>query len=162
MRFSWQTKAVEGSNFEIALQGQINEGSHLDNLEVEMASRPLAKTYLNLEGVENINSSGVAKWIKLISNFEALNLQVEFTHCPIEIVQQMNMVPQFRGKYHVSSAYAPYFCAKCDKEHEVEIQIPKGATSKMIQVKDSMPCKVCDSTMIFDDVPDDYLSFLDS
>lgn len=162
MRFSWQTKAMEGSQYEISFQGQINEKSNLEDLYAEISSRPNAKNYINLEGVETINSSGVAKWIELIAKLEEQNLIIEFVHCPIGIVQQMNMVPQFKGKYHVSSAFAPYYCAKCDKEHDVEIEIPKGATSSTVQVKESMPCKDCDSTMIFDDVLDEYLSFLDS
>ena len=73
----------------------------------------------------------------------------------------MNMVPQFKGKYHVSSAFAPYYCAKCDKEHGAEIEIPEGATSSMVQVAESLPCKTCASTMVFDDVLDEYFSFLD-
>jgi hypothetical protein len=162
MRFSWLTKSKGASQYEISFQGQINEKSNLEDLYVEILSRPNAKNYVNLESIETINSSGVAKWIELIGKLEEQNLIIEFVHCPIGIVQQMNMVPQFKGRYHVSSAFAPYYCAKCDKEHDVEIEIPMGATSNTVQVKESMPCKACDSSMIFDDVIDEYLSFLDS
>ena len=126
MRFSCLTKSKGASQYEISFQGQINEKSNLEDLYVELLSRPNAKNCINLESIETINSSGVAKWIELIGKLEEQNL-IEFVHCPIGIVQQMNMVPQFKGRYHVSSAFAPYYCAKCDKEHDVEIEIPMGA-----------------------------------
>ena len=161
MQFSWHSKVVSDQIVEISIVGQINEQSPLEQIVHAISQLPGTKVRINLTEVENINSSGVGRWLEMINSFQKKKFDVEFIHCPINIVQQMNMVPQFRGHFPVRSAFTPYYCSNCDKEYIVEIAIPKGSQAKSISIKESLTCQICHSTMIFDDIADSYLSFLD-
>jgi anti-anti-sigma regulatory factor/DNA-directed RNA polymerase subunit RPC12/RpoP len=161
MQFSWNSKVVADQVVELSMMGQINEHSPLEQIVHAIKQLPGTKIRIDLTEVENINSSGVGRWLEMIDSFQKHRFDVEFIHCPINIVQQMNMVPQFRGHFHVRSAFTPYYCSNCDKEYIVEIAIPKGAQSKSVPIKESLSCQICGGVMFFDDIPDSFLSFLD-
>jgi hypothetical protein len=69
----------------------------------------------DLAGVNGINSCGVREWVLFMREFsKTTDLSLE--NCSVSIVDQFNLVPQTMGNAHVTSFYAPYYCANCDEE----------------------------------------------
>jgi DNA-directed RNA polymerase subunit RPC12/RpoP len=66
----------------------------------------------------------------------------------VVIVRQMNMISQFRGHGIVRSAYAPYYCATCNKEQLRLIDLGSDVTT---QLRKPMLCPTCDSPIELDE-----------
>lgn len=156
-------KAARDANGKISyfLSGSITENSPMQKFASEIQAFSGHTISLDMSGVHEVNSSGIANWMKFIEFLKNNNIKAEFVNCSVTIIQQMNMVRQFNGGFKVKSLFAPYFCPNCDEESEVLVTIPEGATSSIVDLKDSLKCETCNNNKEFDDIADSYLSFLD-
>ena len=65
--------------------------------------------------IERINSTGVREWVNVVKSRP--DLKLTYLNCPTAVVEQMNMVPEFLGKYsEVISIYGRYYCEDCNNE----------------------------------------------
>jgi len=141
----------EGDSALVSLVGEITEDSDFR----PVLATPAKKLMLNLEGVQRINSTGVREWINFIVALGKENRDVTFERCSVAIVQQLNMIANFRGQAHITSIFAPYFCTTCDKDHTRLLDLREPLPN----LDEPWPCPVCKEPMEFDDLPDAYLSF---
>ena len=135
-----------------SLVGEITEDSDF---------RPVLTTtgkqlVLNLEGVQRINSTGVREWINFINALGKNNRDVTLERCSVAIVQQLNMIANFRGQAKVTSLFAPYFCAACDTDRTRLLDL----SQPLPDLNETLPCSVCKEPMELDDLPESYLAFL--
>jgi ABC-type transporter Mla MlaB component len=137
-----------------ALSGDITEDS---DFSLILTQNPPMLT-LDLADVKRINSTGVREWINFVNALSKLGCRLELDRCSVAIVQQMNMIANFRGKGTVRSIYAPYFCGNCDSEATILVDFSKADVPDF---KSPRPCPNCQQPMEFDDLPDSYLSFRD-
>jgi hypothetical protein len=82
-------------------KGDITEQSRFDLLEKAFEPYQNRSVFINLRFIENMNSSGINKWMKLISFLIDNNIYVEFKECSVEIVLQLNMISNFNGGYAI-------------------------------------------------------------
>jgi ABC-type transporter Mla MlaB component len=160
-QFMWKAARDEQGRITYFLTGNITENSPIQKFAAEIQTFSGMTIHLDMSGLNEVNSSGIANWMKFIEFLKNNNIKVEFSNCSVTIVQQMNMVRQFSGGFKVASIFAPYFCPKCDAESIVKLDIPDGATSSIVDLKDNLPCGVCGEEKEFDDIAESYLSFLD-
>jgi len=144
----------EGDLSFLSMKGIIDEDADFK----EGFSNLKRKVIINLEGIQMINSCGVREWIKNISKVPE-NYQIQYDKCAPRIVEQINYVSNFLGAGMVTSFYAPYYCPKC--KHEVNIlmsskDLPKNPPFEA----PSQKCPSCKGALEFDDVEEEYFSFL--
>lgn len=145
----------EGNHSYLSLIGVIDENS---DFKTEFAS--LKKTVtLDLAGIDLINSCGVREWVHAVEQFPA-DIKVEYVNCSPRIVEQINYVANFLGRGKVRSFFAPYFCPKCKKESNVLVDAAEAAKVKPAKAP-SQKCPNCKGPMEFDDIEDEYFSFLE-
>jgi hypothetical protein len=76
-------------------------------------------------------------------------------------VDQLNTVSDFRSGAEIVSVLAPYVCERNShvsyEELKVGVDIKRGDDFSALSER---PCKECPEAMVFDDVPERYLHFL--
>lgn len=111
---------------------------------------------IDLGGVRRINSCGVREWVNFIRTITA-GAPVKLARCSIAIVEQLNMVFNFRGGATIESFQAPYCCAQCEAS-SVVLLTPAEAKSATAPPR---RCDACGGTSTLDDLPQRYLAFLE-
>ena len=140
----------------VTIVGPINEEAeiHLSKL-----AEGLGQTVtINFKQVTYINSLGVRSWINFMRDMEGKT--ITFQECTPEIVNQINMIPNFKGAATVASVYGTYFCDDCDQTQEVLFEAGKSLpTSDEISLP-SVNCKNCGAEDIeFEEVEEAFFAF---
>jgi anti-anti-sigma regulatory factor/DNA-directed RNA polymerase subunit RPC12/RpoP len=141
----WQVIPGPGLT-KISLAGAIDERADLDALFNEIP--PRAKVSIDLSQVQRISSVGVRVWILFMEKLKQHEMPAELEGCSVVIVRQLNMISQFRGHALLRTAYAPYYCAKCNKEQLRLIDLSADVAS---QLRKPMLCPTCGSEIDLDD-----------
>lgn len=144
----------EGNHSFLSLKGIIDEDADFKEGFSDLKNNVI----INLEGIQMINSCGVREWIKNISKLPSA-FKVQFDKCAPRIVEQINYVSNFLGSGLVSSFYAPYYCPKC--KHEVNVLLTSKDLPKSSPLEaPAQKCPSCKGNLEFDDVEEEYFSFL--
>lgn len=145
---------------EVKIVGPINEES-----EIQLTSLTEIlgeKIVIDFSEVTSVNSLGVRAWINFMRNISSKT--VSFEKCVPEIVNQINMIPSFRGKAKVESVYGDFSCNKCKTELKhlfLTAEIAKNDDDE-IEIP-SVSCPKCKSSdMEFEEIEDTYFAFLNS
>ncbi len=145
------TIETKGDTTLAGLAGEITEDSDFGPL-LEAAGTTLV---LDLAEIKRINSTGVREWINFVSNLGKNGRKLVLERCSMPIVQQLNMISNFRGNGTIKSIYAPYYCAACDKPHAELVDL----AAPIPDFDAPLACPDCGADMEFDDLADSYLSF---
>ncbi len=140
----------------VVIVGPINEEA-----EVHFAKLPESlgkKVVINFRQVAFINSLGVRAWINFMR--ELGNRTLVFEECTPEIVNQINMIPNFKGNASIQSVFGTFFCSSCNTSQEELFvtgrNFPKGPDFTLTPVK----CKKCGQDNIeFEEVEDAFFAF---
>ncbi len=136
----------------VRLAGDITEESSFE--PILRSDAPVV--VLDLAEVRRINSAGVREWVNFVAELARRERKVTLERCSVAVVQQLNMVVNFRGNADVRSVFVPYCCGACGAERSELLEVVgPGAPD----VASSIAC-ACGGTMEFDDLPETYLSFL--
>jgi len=145
----------EGDSTQLIVRGIIDENSEF----ADVFSGLKKNITIDLEGIDLINSCGVREWMHAVQKLPESS-KIQYVRCSPRIVEQINYVANFLGRGTVRSFFAPYFCPKCKKESNVLLtpdSLGKSNPPKAPQEN----CPVCKGPMEFDDVEEEYFSFLD-
>ncbi|SMF50197.1 hypothetical protein [Pseudobacteriovorax antillogorgiicola] len=118
------------------------------------------EVYIDLQGVERINSCGVREWIKAILKTEA---KIHFVNCSSVIVSQFSMIPEFLGKHGVVESFETQFvCDNCGHEESKILKVGKDIQpgQEIYEEGPEVECPECGSMMECDHNPELYFSFL--
>ncbi len=146
----------DGNHSLVSMKGIIDEEADFE----EAFSSLKSNVILNLEGIELINSCGVREWIHAIKKIPT-GIKIQFDRCAPRIVEQINYVANFLGPGKVTSLYAPYFCPKCKIEVNVLLDVKNLLKSKPVSAP-PQKCPNCKGPLEFDDIEEEYFSFLES
>lgn len=142
----------------IRIVGSITEDAEvpLGNLRTKISS----KVIFNFRQVSLVNSCGVRAWINFLRDIEK-DREIVFEECTPEIISQVNMIPNFRGKSQIRSAYAAYVCPECDHQQKVLFEegrnLPSSPEEKVADVK----CESCGhSPMEMEELEEEYFGWL--
>jgi anti-anti-sigma regulatory factor len=153
---SWRAEPQADGRLVVQLKGEINENADFSELRKLMQG----DVDLELEGVTRINSCGVREWVNFVRTLDEVK-SLRFSRCSPTVVLQLNTIYNFRGAAKVKSFLAPYVCEVCHVDEY-----------KLLDVRDhfaergphaSVPafrCPRCGGVMMFDELPERYLSFL--
>ncbi len=152
------SQTVEDVTF-LKVSGTIDE----DNTLASSAKKIDGKTVvIDLSGVTRINSCGVRDWVNWLNDLDARGKRVVLVRCSAVIVNQINLVHNFVGRGVVRSFFAPYYCARCDREQQRLIQTDtlSGAARVKAPAVLGEGCDVVPCQMAFDDLEDAYFAFV--
>jgi anti-anti-sigma regulatory factor len=154
-RLAWSVQRSTGQTH-VTMTGEVDENSDFRQLLEQLSG----DTVFELRAVSRINSCGVREWVTFFRDLGRKVKSVTFVGCSPAIVTQLGMIHNFRGPARIASFMAPYACEKCNFEEEKLLSVQEhfsGASRNLPEFK----CGRCGQPMIFDDMPDRYLSFLD-
>jgi len=139
----------------IVLKGIIDEDALLQEAFKDLRG----SIEIDMRGIVRINSCGIRTWVNLITDISSKH-QVSFLDCPPVIVRQFNMISNFGGKGTVKSFRLPYYCAACDKEHDIETDAENYVSEHPALDVPKRACPTCGDDLEFDDIEEKYLHFL--
>ncbi|MCB9228445.1 MAG: hypothetical protein H6618_02450 [Deltaproteobacteria bacterium] len=157
MDLTFQTKKQDDGEY-VYFNGEINEDA-----EVSLAELPkhLESTCVfNMKHVTSINSCGVRAWINFLREAEK-SRNITFEECPPEIVSQINMIPNFRGKSHIRSVFASYVCENCDSQHLQLFTEGENLPTSPDEEVPEITCQKCGETMEMEELENEFFSWLD-
>ena len=151
----FQVKRVHGKlGTEFHLSGEIDETVRLEE-QFENIKPPLL---IHTKGVHRINSAGARNWILFFEGLQKKGVPFYFVECSPAIVDQMNLIANFRAGGGVISIYVPFVCEKCraDLVGLFTIESLQQLGGKM----PAQPCTKCGGTARFDEIESEYFGFL--
>jgi len=136
----------------LTVEGDLDETTDFAKAPIARATAPVA---IDLGGVRRINSCGVREWVNFIRTLSQ-SRQVRLLRCSMPIVEQLNMVFNFRGTAAIESFFAPFCCSNCGASTAV-LLTPADAPQASAAPR---RCDQCGGSSVFDDLPERYFAFL--
>jgi len=149
------TLAESGLGQHVEIRGEINENADFTELKKVLHG----EVVLDLEGVTRINSCGVREWVNFVRGLEGVH-GLRFLRCSPMVVLQLNTIYNFRGPARVISFLAPYVCEVCQVDEYRELTVEEHFPDRLIAHVPSFRCERCGGVLVFDELPERYLSFL--
>ncbi len=163
-KFFLGTHTVEDVTF-LKVSGVVDEDNTLGGSLKRIDGRTVI---VDLSEVTRINSCGVRDWVNWLNDLASREKRVIFVRCSPCIVNQINLVNNFVGGGMVKSFFAPYYCARCDREQLELLQVeafagqdPQSTHDRLVAppVRGSN-CNEVRCEMGFDDIEEAYFAFL--
>jgi hypothetical protein len=122
------------------------------------AAKAAPSVTFDVSGVKRINSLGVRAWVDFMKSLGGRAVMLR--RCSPAFVDQLNSVSDFRGNASVHSFLAPFVCERSGdvfyEEFVVGKDIKKGDFAALLGKR----CDACPEPLVFDDLPERYLHFL--
>jgi hypothetical protein len=151
---SWAVEA-DGDRMTAQLSGEINENADFSDLRRQLRGR----VDLVLGGITRINSCGVREWVNFVRGLDGVH-SLTFSRCSPTVVLQLNTIYNFRGPAKVTSFMAPYVCEVCHVDEYKLLDVDEHFPDRTHLSVPAFRCGRCGGVMIFDELPERYLSFL--
>jgi hypothetical protein len=110
---------------------------------------------LELSGITRLTSCGVREWMNFIRPLTD-RAEVELRCCSPVIVAELNVFHNFKGNARIISIEAPFLCPSCDHEWMMLLEVTTNSIPKL----EPVVCSTCGGKMEFDDLYDNYFSFI--
>jgi hypothetical protein len=108
--------------------------------------------------VKDINSAGIGLLLKFVEGCKSKGIQIRYSECSHPFANYLPYLARPGVPAQVESVIGPYSCPKCRVEFEVLLKTPDIKTV-MSQVK-GQRCPRCQNPAEFDELPEEYFSFL--
>lgn len=158
MELSYRFSSKDPQTDIIYFSGDINEDAEVSL--AKLAEQITKNSIFNLKEITSINSCGVRAWINFLREVEKKN-KIVFEECTPEIVSQINMIPNFKGKSHIKSVYASYVCDNCDFMHLHLFQAGNNLPEKTGDEIETVNCPKCNSIMEMEELEDEFFSWIE-
>lgn len=148
--FEWEKATLIGSINEDA---EVHLGSLVGNLGKQVI--------INFSQVTNVNSCGVRAWINFMRDLQK-DRKLIFEECTPEIINQINMIPNFRGSADIQSLFGGFTCQSCGNHQNV---LFKKGLNLPVSIGDGLPevkCEKCSSKMELDELEEEYFAWMDA
>ena len=148
-------RSENGTELTFTLSGCIDERADLSPL---LATGNAKSLVLDLFAVERINSVGVRDWIETMRQISS-DLAVYWERTSVPMMYQVTMIANFHGHSQIRSFMGPYYCAQCDLEHPVLLQVDSTLTTPPYAAPPA-DCPECGQSMEFDEMEEDFFEGL--
>jgi hypothetical protein len=101
----------------------------------------------------------VKAWIKFFQGLQQKGVKLTFEECSTAIVEQINLISNFTCGGKVESIFVPFSCQNCKSEL---VGLFKTDALKALDLNNIPPlkCTKCGGEAAFDDIPEEYFSFM--
>ncbi|HRK02726.1 MAG TPA: hypothetical protein PLH57_08685 [Oligoflexia bacterium] len=143
----------DGKQF-VLLGGTIDETDDL----AKVIGMPTGPLIVSCRDLTRINSVGVKNWMKYFSQLQQNKLQFEFEELSVALVEQVNIVKNFACGGPVLSIAMPFRCNSCQTglTGAIKTEVVRSMNFNIAPVQ----CPKCGGSAEFDDVAEEYFSFL--
>jgi serine/threonine protein kinase len=139
----------------IELRGEINESSKLHAIY-----RHAGRVRVDLSQVTRVNSAGIYQWMQAAREKKA-DSSITFERCSPAVVVALG-VREIAASAKITSVLSPYYCRQCKQERQQLLSIDTLSIDEIrAGTAPAKSCESCGSPLIFDDMPEEYFSFLD-
>jgi hypothetical protein len=147
----------QGDWEKLSLFGEINEDADVYFPKLLPA---LGKNIIvNFKSISSVNSCGVRAWITFMRELEK-GRSVVFEECTPDIISQINMIPNFRGKATIQSVYGSYTCPNCGNSNlhlfTKDVNLPRSAGDGAGDV----PCAKCGKPSEMDELEEEFFAWI--
>jgi len=143
-----------GNSLTIRLSGPIEESVNFE----EIVGAVPGELRVITKDVPRINSVGVKAWIKFFQGVSVKGTKLVFAECSTAIVEQINLISNFTSGGRVESIYVPFACGQC-KAELIGLFACDALKASGLEIPD-LQCSKCPGKAVFDDIPEEYLGFL--
>ncbi len=110
--------------------------------------------------INRINSVGIKLWREYLNSLRKKNVTLQFFELSPSMMATVNYLSDFIAKQEIASFCAPYLCEKCGN---LDLKIVKIEDAKSFSAKvPNIACSKCKSPSVFDEIPEEYFSFLEN
>lgn len=148
------TVEIQGTKTIVHLEGQVDETFSLEK-EMPVLRETLE---LNCAKINRMNSTGVKKWMIFLNSISK-QTKIRFVSVSPAMVEQFNLISNFGSNGEVVSVLLPYECVKCGNTFSIVKTVPELLKAKL-QISPEKCPKCGDDHSEFDDLPEEYLQFL--
>lgn len=159
VNMSIKTQIAKNGDWEkLTLMGPINEDSevHLPSLVQNLGNNVI----INFKEVLSVNSCGVRAWITFMRDLEKGRTLI-FEECTPEIISQINMIPNFRGKSEIQSVYAAYTCPACGHSQLHLFLKGKNMPTSAGDGGGEVACQKCSKPTEMDEIEEEFFAWVD-
>lgn len=149
------TKELNGGTLTVRMVGSIEETVNFE----ELIGTPPQELVVSTKEISRINSVGVKGWIKYFQGLSSRGVRIRFIECSTSIVEQINLISNFTCGGSVESIFVPFACNNC-KSELVGLFTTQSLKDSGLAIP-SVKCGKCGGTAEFDDIPEEYLGFLE-
>lgn len=156
---TWRVESTTSGKLLVKLTGDINENVDFTELRRQLHG----DVELDLEAISRVNSCGVREWVNFVRALDANVTALKFARCSPTVVLQLNTIFNFRGRARVESFLAPYVCEVCHVDEYRLLVVAEHFPDRADRAHPHVPafrCGRCGGVMVFDELPERYLSFL--
>jgi hypothetical protein len=155
-QLSWRVESTVDGKLLVKLTGDINENADFTELRRQLHG----DVELDLEAIARVNSCGVREWVNFVRALDANVSVLHFARCSPTVVLQLNTIFNFRGRARVESFLAPYVCEVCHVDEYRLLVVSEHFPDRAHPHVPAFRCGRCGGVMVFDELPERYLSFL--
>jgi len=152
--FMWQV-TLEGGRQVVSLYGVLRGDSDLEALHSLNGD-----VWFRLRDFRRIGSDSVQRWIEFVRKLGDVK-RLRLLECPSAFIHQANLIPNLLERQEVVSFFAPYACQACGLDEEKLIDVAADLDGGKRRLPPTFPCTGCHQPLQFDDLPEQYFSFLD-
>jgi CheY-like chemotaxis protein len=152
--FQWQVSEDQGHKI-VAFSGVLRADSDLDPLRMLFG-----EVYFRMREFRRISSDSVQRWIDFVRSLKNAS-RIYLIECPISFIHQANLITNLVERQEVLSFYAPYSCPACGIDEQKLIDVRRDLDGGKKRTPPAFPCSACGATLAFDDLVEQYFSFLD-
>jgi len=146
---------VEADTTRVFLDGDFTEATSFAGL----LERLEGQVDFDAAGVRYVNSQGSRRWTAFLRDLTKVT-EYTFSRCSLAFTTQASMLPQFLGRGRVISFHAPYHCNDCEHDEARLLQASALVREGGSFVLPRFRCSRCGGQLLFDEIPERYLSFL--
>ena len=138
----------------IALSGSINESTDFSQIE-DLNNGNLE---INCKDITAINSFGIRSWLKIFKVVRGLGIKLKFIDVSPALARHLGLIEGLILPDEIQSLCVEFICQECSLR-AIKAYSP-DELKKMNFVLPQFQCPECRKEMEFDDIPDEYFSFL--
>lgn len=151
MSLNVQIEDTSGYPPRIFLSGRLDECAQAK----EVLGSIRQDAVLNLSKIDRVNSVGLIEWLRGITHLTSTHT-IAVEAISRGMATYAGHLDNLFGKARILSCMAPYFCARCGKNTEVEIRVQELETAGGVP---DARCPNCQTEMDFDE-REDYFAFI--
>lgn len=144
--------------------GSMNENATFPDMDASQ----IDEVVVNFEYTDLINSTGILKWTKWVSDTLSRKPEIrfQFANCTHVVIDQMNRVKGFLPpNSRIVSFYLPFYCEQCDRGDYRPMGLGRdfyeGTENEPGKVDSpEMNCFTCKQAMEIDFNPESFYKFL--
>lgn len=149
-------KTKDGPVLKVTLDGIIDELADLNSL----IGRDFREIHIHARDVTRINSMGIKSWRNYFHGLRCEAIKVRFFELPPELVSQINFVSYFVEVPEIETLCVPFYCSPCNRTTLKVYSL--GEIRKICKELQDQPCEKCGQPAHFDEIAEEYFSFLEN